>query len=186
MVVMKNPASDDRCGGRLDRRLGFQVPGLMDFGAQAGAGIVTTETSDDENLPILKCPSIHALTVSAPVLVRGCAKVAITPQQCGQTLSLGQSTSHFAGTPSGPGDYPTMARFFFHLHNGDGLTEDRDGSDHDGLDAAIKVATVGLREVIAEEVKAGSIFTSSYIDVCNRDQQSLEQVHFHDVVNFRN
>lgn len=56
-----------------------------------------------------------------------------------------------------------MTRFYFHLHNGDGLSEDREGSDHEDLDAAIKVATVGLREVMAEEVKTGSIFTSSYM-----------------------
>lgn len=77
-----------------------------------------------------------------------------------------------------------MTRFYFHLHNGDGLTEDRDGSDHEDIDAAIKVATVGLREVIAEEAKAGRIFTSSYIDLLDGNRNFLEQVRFQDVISF--
>ena len=48
-----------------------------------------------------------------------------------------------------------MPRFFFHVRDGDSLTEDPDGSELPDLAAALAEALAAARELAAERIKAG-------------------------------
>lgn len=50
-----------------------------------------------------------------------------------------------------------MPRFFFHIRDGQNLTEDPDGSELSDLDAARVEALHGARQLVAETVRAGEL-----------------------------
>ena len=76
-----------------------------------------------------------------------------------------------------------MARFFLHIYNGAGLTEDDDGQELAGLDEARASAVAGIRSLLAEELLSGTIDLRGRIEIFGEDdQEPLEIVHFRDVV----
>jgi hypothetical protein len=60
-----------------------------------------------------------------------------------------------------------MPRFFFHVVDGVGTAEDEDGLVLDGVAAARDVAVEGARDILAAEIKYGSIDLNWRIDVAD-------------------
>ncbi|SMF61224.1 DUF6894 family protein [Allosphingosinicella indica] len=50
-----------------------------------------------------------------------------------------------------------MPRYFLHVLNGDGLTEDEEGLDLPDMEAAIEEAKQSIRFIVAEEARAGHL-----------------------------
>ena len=75
-----------------------------------------------------------------------------------------------------------MPRFYLHLCNGSGFTEDQEGSLHDDLEAASAAAMMGLREVIAAEVKEGGLNTASFIEIEDENHELLKTLTFEEAI----
>ena len=75
-----------------------------------------------------------------------------------------------------------MPRFYLHLCDGRGFTEDEDGQDLPDLAAAHRAAVAGLREVLAGEVRAGVLRRASFVEIENEDRQLLRTVSFGEAV----
>jgi hypothetical protein len=48
-----------------------------------------------------------------------------------------------------------MARFYFHLQDGDKLVQDPEGSDLPDVDAAKREALLAARDILSDAIKAG-------------------------------
>jgi len=75
-----------------------------------------------------------------------------------------------------------MPMFYLHLCNGTGFTEDLEGSDLPDLDAARSQAIEGLRDVAANEMKAGELNLASFIEIEDETHTHLATVHFTEAV----
>lgn len=58
-----------------------------------------------------------------------------------------------------------MPRFFFHIRDGDGLTEDPEGSELPDLLAAWAGAVVAACEIAAERLKSGKALDGEQFDI---------------------
>jgi len=75
-----------------------------------------------------------------------------------------------------------MARYFFELHNGSGVTRDEEGREFPNKDEARREAVVGIRSVLGAEVASGSIDLDGRMDVLNEDGEILFTIPFSDAV----
>jgi hypothetical protein len=78
-----------------------------------------------------------------------------------------------------------LPRFYLHLCNGNGFTEDTDGAEFDNLAAAKVAAVAGLRDIMAAELKEGSMNMASFVEIEGEDHQLLTTVQFVDAVDIR-
>ena len=80
----------------------------------------------------------------------------------------------------------SLPRYYLHVCNGDGFTEDEEGRDFPDLDAARQMAIDGLRGILSEEMKAGQLNMASFIEIENEDHQLVITVPFAEVVRVSN
>ncbi|HEY0627082.1 MAG TPA: hypothetical protein VGD10_10155 [Allosphingosinicella sp.] len=60
-----------------------------------------------------------------------------------------------------------MPRFYFHVCNGNGLTEDEEGQELPSVEAARKQALLEARSIMSEEMREGELNLASFIEVQN-------------------
>jgi hypothetical protein len=58
-----------------------------------------------------------------------------------------------------------MARYYFNIHDRDGETKDIEGLDLPDLDAAHKMAIVGIRSLLSEEASSGRMDLRGRLEV---------------------
>jgi len=75
-----------------------------------------------------------------------------------------------------------MARYFFDVINGTGLTKDEEGQDLPSLAAARDVAINGARALMRDEVATGFIDFSARIEVKDRNRQAVVTISFREAV----
>ncbi len=75
-----------------------------------------------------------------------------------------------------------MPRFFFHVCNGNGFTEDEEGRDLPDLDSARAEAIKGARSIMAEELQRGHLDLSSFIEIEDEAHNWLLTLTFQDAV----
>ena len=79
-----------------------------------------------------------------------------------------------------------MPRFYFHVCNGSGFTEDEEGSDHADVAAARATAISGLRDIMASELKQGDLNLGSFIEIEDEDHALVMTVPFAEAVSVTN
>lgn len=75
-----------------------------------------------------------------------------------------------------------MPRFYLHVCNGDGFTEDEEGRELRDLDAARQIAINGLRGILSEEMKAGQLNMASFIEIEDANRELVMIVPFAEAV----
>jgi hypothetical protein len=73
-----------------------------------------------------------------------------------------------------------MPRYFFHVCNGNGFTEDEEGRELADESAARSVALIGARDIMAEEMRAGQLDPASFIEVEDSEHRHLFTLLFSD------
>jgi hypothetical protein len=71
-----------------------------------------------------------------------------------------------------------MPRFYLHVCNGNGLTEDDEGHELPGLEAAREFAIKSARDVMAAEMRDGLLNLASFIEVEDEARKHLLTVPF--------
>ena len=75
-----------------------------------------------------------------------------------------------------------MPRYYFHVVDGTGVARDDEGLDLPDLAAARDLAVCGARDIIASEVRLGSLDLSWKIEVADAAGESVLTVLFSEVV----
>ena len=75
-----------------------------------------------------------------------------------------------------------MPRFFFNIHNGNGLTEDEEGRDFPDAGAARAEALKGVRSIVAEEVKGGHLDLGGRVEILDAAGALVEDIPFRDAL----
>ena len=70
-----------------------------------------------------------------------------------------------------------MPRFFFHVFD-DSVAMDEEGEVADDLQAALRIALNGARELICEQVRRGYLNLEDYIVVADQRGQEISRVRF--------
>jgi len=78
-----------------------------------------------------------------------------------------------------------MPRYYFHVCNGHGFTEDEVGSEHPSLAAARANAISGLRDIMSSEMKRGDLNLGSFIEIENEAHELVMTVPFEEAVNVK-
>jgi len=78
-----------------------------------------------------------------------------------------------------------MARYYLHIINGGGYSEDPEGQELPDLDAARTAAIEGMRSLLSEEARQGQLDLSGRIDIADTDGNILLSVPFSDAVELR-
>ena len=78
-----------------------------------------------------------------------------------------------------------MPRFFFHVCNGNGFTEDEEGRELLDEAEARSVALTGARDIMAEEMRAGQLDPASFIEVEDAEHRHLFTLLFSDAYTVR-
>lgn len=78
-----------------------------------------------------------------------------------------------------------MQRYFFNIHNGTGLTEDLEGLELEGPEAAREQALSGIRSLVREEVEKGLVDLDGHLDVVDAAGTLIFSVSFREAVTFR-
>ena len=75
-----------------------------------------------------------------------------------------------------------MPRYYFHLHNGDGVTPDEEGQELDGLGEAHSAALAGIRSILAGEVEEGAMDLDGRLEITEGDVERVLIVSFREAV----
>jgi len=75
-----------------------------------------------------------------------------------------------------------MSRFYLHVCNGNGFTEDEEGSDYPDIQAARAAAVAGLRDIMASELKRGELNLASFVEIEDEHHKLVLTVNFTDAV----
>jgi hypothetical protein len=78
-----------------------------------------------------------------------------------------------------------MERYFLHIDNGGGYSEDPEGQELENLDAARTAAIEGVRSLLSEEARQGQLDLSGRIEIADADGNILMIVPFSDAVELR-
>jgi hypothetical protein len=73
-------------------------------------------------------------------------------------------------------------RYFFHIRNGDSLIVDPDGTELDGVPAAMAEARDSARELIAHRVMSGDHINGQVFEVTNDQGEIVGHLAFKDVI----
>jgi hypothetical protein len=73
-----------------------------------------------------------------------------------------------------------MPRFYLHVCNGNGFTEDSEGQDLPDVEAARALAITSARDIMADEMRGGMLNPASFIEVEDAERKLLFTVHFSD------
>lgn len=83
-------------------------------------------------------------------------------------------------------DWTQVPRYFLHICNGNGFTEDEQGQELPNADAARNEAIRGLRDISAAELKRGEMNLGSFIEIEDEAGRLIMTVDFHDAVRVAN
>jgi hypothetical protein len=75
-----------------------------------------------------------------------------------------------------------MGRFYFHVYNRIGLTRDEEGSELPDLAAAREKARDGIRSILSEEVRHGSLDLRGRLEIANAASEVLAVVPFREAI----
>ena len=75
-----------------------------------------------------------------------------------------------------------MPRFYLHICNGSGFTEDEEGQEFTSAAAARQGAIKGFRDLLAGEILGGSLAVGSFIEIEDENGEVVGTVAFHDAV----
>ncbi|WP_410483114.1 DUF6894 family protein [Sphingobium sp. RSMS] len=75
-----------------------------------------------------------------------------------------------------------MAHYYLHLHENGSVLEDPDGRDFVSLDAAINLAVLSARDVMAGDLLTGKLCLSHSISIVNIAHTEVARVKFRDAV----
>jgi len=75
-----------------------------------------------------------------------------------------------------------MSRFYLHVCNGNGFTEDEEGSEYADIQAARAAAVAGLRDIMASELKRGELNLASFVEIEDEHHELVLTVDFTDAV----
>ena len=78
-----------------------------------------------------------------------------------------------------------MARYYLHINNGGGYSEDVEGQELPDLDAARAAAIEGVRSMLSEEARQGQLDLSGKIEIADDGGNILLVVPFCDAVELR-
>jgi hypothetical protein len=78
-----------------------------------------------------------------------------------------------------------MARYYLHIRNGGGYSEDPEGQELPDLDAARAAAIDGVRSLLSEEARQGQLDLSGRIEIADAAGNILLLVPFGDAVELR-
>ena len=73
-----------------------------------------------------------------------------------------------------------MPRFFFRVRDGDGLSEDPEGSELPNLDAARAEALAAARQLVADRLRRGDLSGGQAFEICDDAGRLLATVSFGD------
>jgi hypothetical protein len=79
-----------------------------------------------------------------------------------------------------------VPRFYFHVCNGSGFTEDDEGSNQPDLAAARDNAIRGLRDITAGELQQGDLNLGSFIEIEDENHELVMTVQFPEAVKIAN
>ena len=75
-----------------------------------------------------------------------------------------------------------MPRFYFHVCNGTGFTEDEEGTDLPDLEAARALAIRHARDIMAADLQRGALDLSSFIEIEDLDKRLVHTLGFDQAV----
>ena len=78
-----------------------------------------------------------------------------------------------------------MPRFYLHVCNGNGFTEDTEGQELANVAAARREAIGTLREIMAEEMQSGELNLGSFIEIEDANHQMVGTVEVEEAVRLR-
>ena len=78
-----------------------------------------------------------------------------------------------------------MRRYFFHIHNGNGFTQDEEGLTLPSLASARLEALAGIRSLVVDEIGQGLVDLRGRLDICDAKGALLLSVPFSEAVEFR-
>jgi hypothetical protein len=73
-------------------------------------------------------------------------------------------------------------RYFLNIRRGDEVIHDLEGSELPDLDAARAEAIYGAREILAQNVRVGTVITGRKFEVCDEEGAVVLVVPFSDAV----
>jgi hypothetical protein len=73
-----------------------------------------------------------------------------------------------------------MARYFFHIRDGDRFIKDFEGQEFLSLDAAREDAVVSARQMMAEKVRQGEVIDGQVIEIWSEAGDCVDTVVFQD------
>lgn len=75
-----------------------------------------------------------------------------------------------------------MPRYFFHIHNGLGLTEDEEGQELPSPGAAYAAALDGIRSMLSAGVREGELDLHGSVDVVDEFGTLLRSIFFEEAI----
>jgi hypothetical protein len=78
-----------------------------------------------------------------------------------------------------------MPRYFFHIHNGLGLTEDEEGQELPSPEAAFAAALDGIRSILSSGVREGELDLHGSLDIVDEAGTLLHTVRFEEAIRVR-
>jgi hypothetical protein len=78
-----------------------------------------------------------------------------------------------------------MPRYYFHVCDGDGFTEDEEGRELPDLEAARGEAIKGARSIMEAEVRAGTVDLASFIEVENDSRELVFTLPFSEAIRIK-
>lgn len=78
-----------------------------------------------------------------------------------------------------------MPRYYFHIHNGTGLTRDEEGQELSGPAEAHEAALAGIRSLLVDELEGGEIDLDGRIEITDAAGVASQTVSFGEAVEVR-
>jgi len=78
-----------------------------------------------------------------------------------------------------------MTRYYLHINNGGGYSEDTEGQELADLDAARAAAIEGVRSLLSEEARQGQLDLSGQIEIADAEGNILLILPFSEAVELR-
>ena len=75
-----------------------------------------------------------------------------------------------------------MPRYFFHIHDADGIVPDEEGSQCDSMEAVRTEALLSARELLANDAKSGRLRVDRRFEITDESNRVVLTVPFADAV----
>ena len=73
-------------------------------------------------------------------------------------------------------------RYFFHIHDAQGVVPDEEGSELPNIAAAVHEARLSARDFVIENLKSGKALPNRWIEIVDGDGKVLDRMRIRDVV----